>query len=83
VKKAAYWQMNVSAADGTPQHLCNTYDILGPTRHLHVAYNTVFHLLAMKAAAALATVMGDSDFAATCTYSVFFGKEKIHHIIIS
>ena len=25
VKKAAQWQMNVSAADGTPQHLCNTY----------------------------------------------------------
>ena len=41
VKKAAEWQMNVSAADGAPEHLCNTYDILGPTKHLHIrcAYN--------------------------------------------
>ena len=41
VKNAANWQMNVSAADGTPAYLCNTYDILGPTGHEHVSYNTV------------------------------------------
>ena len=74
VKKAAQWQMNVSAADGTPEHLCNTYDILGPTKHLHVSYNTVFHLLSMKAAAALATVMGDAEFATTCTAAFTRGR---------
>eukprot|EP01043_Picozoa_sp_COSAG02_P048866 COSAG02_NODE_4850_length_4905_cov_6.344985_1_plen_1001_part_00 len=74
VKKAALWQMNVSTDDGTPEHLENTYDILGPTRYKHVSYNTVFHLLAMKAAAELATVMGDIDFATTCTTALKRGQ---------
>lgn len=30
--QAASWQMNVSAKLGVPEHLCNTYDILGPTK---------------------------------------------------
>ena len=30
--QAALWQMNVSAKIGVPEHLCNTYDILGPTK---------------------------------------------------
>eukprot|EP01050_Picozoa_sp_SAG11_P006368 SAG11_NODE_490_length_8982_cov_5.961162_9_plen_762_part_00 len=74
VKKAAQWQMDVSAEDGTPQHLENTYDILGPTRFKHVSYNTVFHLLAMKAAAELATVMGDSECATACTAALKRGQ---------
>ena len=32
-----------------------------------MSYNTVFHLLAMKAAAELATVMGDDEFSTKCT----------------
>ena len=54
------------------------YDILGPTKHLHVSYNSVFHLLAMKAAAELATVMGDAEFARTCTAALTRGQQALN-----
>lgn len=66
IKKAAEWQMAVSLEYGVPQHLETTYDILGFPKYEISAYASVFHLLAMKASAVLATVVGDTAFAATC-----------------
>jgi uncharacterized protein (DUF608 family) len=78
VKKAAQWQMSVSAADGAPVGLCNTYDILGPQNHKHVSYNTVFHLLAMAAAAELAAAMGnETAFATECSSALRRGQEAL------
>jgi len=77
IKKAAQWQMSVSAEDGAPQHLENTYDILGPPRFKHVSYNTVFHLLAMAAAAELAQAMGEAPFAETCAAALRRGQAAL------
>jgi hypothetical protein len=60
VKRAAEWQMNVSSRFGVPLKLQTTYDILGFTQYELNAYGTVFHILAMAAAANLAAVVGDS-----------------------
>eukprot|EP00666_Eupelagonemidae_sp_cell4sb_P005159 gene5159-3964_t len=65
--RAAQWQMAVSAKLGVPEKLCNTYDILSPQKYDQVSYNSVFHLAAMKAAAAaLARAVGNATFAALC-----------------
>jgi hypothetical protein len=77
VRRAAEWQMNVSAEDGLPQHLVNTYDILGPNRYKHVSYNSVFHLLAMAAARELATFKGDVTFAAKCAAALLRGQKAL------
>jgi non-lysosomal glucosylceramidase len=53
-KKAAQWHMDESAAEGIPGHLVDTYDILGLAAYPHDAYSGGFHLLAMRAAEALA-----------------------------
>lgn len=57
-KLAAEWQMNVSKTDKIPNHLQNTYDILGLNAYPHSTYNSAFHLLAMLAAEQLAYQMG-------------------------
>ena len=64
VKRAAEWQMDVSAAFGVPYKLQTTYDILGFTKYELTSYGTVFHIMAMAAAAELATAAGDSAAAA-------------------
>eukprot|EP00039_Didymoeca_costata_P023556 m.7494 g.7494 ORF g.7494 m.7494 type:complete len:1006 (-) comp3723_c0_seq2:57-3074(-) len=77
IKRAAMWHMNVSAADGTPEYLVNTYDILRPEDHKHVTYNSVFHLLCMSAAAELARAMDDDEFAHTCDNAVIRARSAI------
>ncbi len=57
-KRAAEWQLNVSAADGIPRHMVDTYDILGLSVYPHDTYSGAFHLLAMRAAETLAYWMG-------------------------
>ena len=77
VKRAAEWQMSVSVGDGLPQHLVNTYDILGPNRYKHVSYNSVFHLLAMAAAKELAKFQGDEAFSAKCGTALQRGQKAL------
>lgn len=68
-KRAAEWHMASAAKEGVPLHQCNTYDILNPTVHEQVSYNSAFHILAMRAAAVLAAspVIQDIAFANNCT----------------
>ena len=56
-----------AAGSGLLEKMCNTYDIAGPQNHRLVAYNEVFHLVALAAAEALASsdLIGDQPFAAT------------------
>eukprot|EP00035_Acanthoeca_spectabilis_P015534 m.310465 g.310465 ORF g.310465 m.310465 type:complete len:540 (-) comp16380_c0_seq1:162-1781(-) len=65
VRRAAEWQMNVSASLGVPTHLETTYDILQFPQHQLSTYASVFHITAMRAAAALATAAGEPADAAT------------------
>ncbi len=57
-KRAAEWQLSVSAADGIPRHMVDTYDVLQLDFYPHDTYSGAFHLLAMRAAEALAYWMG-------------------------
>jgi len=66
-KRAAQWHISVSQEFGIPYRLVSTYDILGLDQYNVTAYNSVFHLLAMKAAEKLATAMGDAAFATICS----------------
>ena len=66
VKNAAQWHINVSKKFGVPEHLVNTYDVLGQDHYDLCAFNSAFHILAMAAARELASVMGDKDFADKC-----------------
>lgn len=56
-KLAAQWQMNVSI-DNLPTCLVCTYDILDLDQYKFATFNSVFHLLAMKAAELLAYTVG-------------------------
>ena len=53
-RRAAEWQLARANASGLPQHLVDTYDILGLNQYESSTFSSVFHLLAMRAAAALA-----------------------------
>lgn len=77
--RAASWQMNVSVKLGVPEHLCNTYDILGPQSHDQVSYNSVFHLAAMKGCVALATAVDDQAMAAACSKAFDVGQVALHN----
>lgn len=57
--------MNVSATYGVPLKLQTTYDILGFTQYNLSSYSSVFHIMAMRAAAELATAAGDHASAVT------------------
>ncbi len=57
-KRAAEWHLNVSAAEGIPSGLCDTYDHLGLSGYPYDTYGAAFHLLAMRAAEILAYGMG-------------------------
>ena len=63
VKRAAQWQMQVSATFGVPVHLETTYDILRFPTYTLSTYASVFHLMAMAATRELATAYGDTAFA--------------------
>ena len=66
-KRAAQWHLQEAASSGLLERMCNTYDIAGPQTHRLVAYNEVFHLVALAAAEALASsaLINDQPFAAT------------------
>ena len=66
VKGVVRWQLNVSAAYGVPYRLQTTYDLLGFPRFEIAAYNSVFHIATLAAAAELADAMGDDAWASHC-----------------
>jgi non-lysosomal glucosylceramidase len=66
VKRAASWQMNVSASFGVPTKLQSTYDILGFPSYDIAAYTSVFHIAALAATVEMATVMNDTAFRTQC-----------------
>jgi non-lysosomal glucosylceramidase len=74
VAQAASWQMNVSADKGVPEHLCNTYDILQPTKHDQVSYNSAFHLAAMKGCMVLAAAIDDGGMGSACAKAFTRGQ---------
>lgn len=80
VKRAAEWQMNVSATYGVPLKLQTTYDILGFTRYELSSYSSVFHIMAMKAAAELATAAGDGTSAATFSAAAARGTASLDQL---
>ncbi|CAH1781975.1 unnamed protein product [Owenia fusiformis] len=65
-KKAAQWHMSVCGSGHLPLKLQNTYDVLGLNAYSISAYNTGFHILALKVAQKLAIIQGDADFATIC-----------------
>ncbi|ESO93556.1 hypothetical protein LOTGIDRAFT_161662 [Lottia gigantea] len=65
-KKAAQWHILSARSSGTLIRMVNTYDVLGQNAYDVCAYNSVFHLLAMRAAEELAKFMADEEFAAEC-----------------
>lgn len=81
VEKAAQWQIDVSADVGIPQHLVATYDILALNKYPTATYNGVFHLMAMKAAAALSKAVGNNTFAATCNAAFERGQEALDNLL--
>ena len=64
-KRAAQWQMARAEELGVPDHLVDTYDILGLSEYNASTFSAFFHLLAMRAAAKLAraAVVDDVAFA--------------------
>eukprot|EP01087_Luapelamoeba_hula_P006034 TRINITY_DN16187_c0_g1_i1.p1 TRINITY_DN16187_c0_g1~~TRINITY_DN16187_c0_g1_i1.p1 ORF type:complete len:1054 (-),score=97.01 TRINITY_DN16187_c0_g1_i1:147-3308(-) len=59
VRAAVQWQVSVSP-NGLPEHLINTYDILALDQYPLCTFNSVLHLMAMRAAVHLASVMNDT-----------------------
>jgi len=57
---AINWQINVASQIGLPWHLVCTYDILVLEAYNTTTYNSFLHLLAMRAASELASVVGDA-----------------------
>ena len=70
VKRAALWHMSTVKDFDLPRGLETTYDILGFPKYEISAYSSAFHMMAMKAAAKLARVMGDDVFAQECDASL-------------
>ena len=72
-RAAAAWQMRRAnrSAINLPDHLTDTYDGLFFQRYNASTYSAFFHLLAMRAAAALARIpdIGDEAFAQACDES--------------
>lgn len=69
IKRAADWQVSVAAELGLPKNLQNTYDILHLMDFDVSTYSAVFHILAMRGAAQLATAMNLPEVAANYTAS--------------
>ena len=80
VKRAAEWQMNVSATYGVPFKLQTTYDILGFTKYELSSYSSVFHIMAMRAAAELATAAGDAAAAAAFSAAAARGTASLDQL---
>eukprot|EP00947_MAST-08B_sp_MAST-8B-sp1_P005443 g5443.t1 len=71
IKRAAAWINGTAAQFGVPLKLQTTYDILAfPEQYELNAYASMFHILAMKATAALAAFMDEPDYAAACKAAV-------------
>ena len=69
--------MSVSATLGVPVKLQTTYDILGFTQYQLSAYSSVFHIMAMRAAAALATAAGEVADAANFTAAADRARDSL------
>jgi len=80
VKRAALWQMNVSATYGVPLKLQTTYDILGFTKYELSSYSSAFHIMAMKAAAELAAAAGEAADAARFGAAAARGVEAMDQL---
>ncbi len=80
-KKAAQWQINRSQRFGLPEHLDNTYDWWAFGDKDVVGYNAVLHLAAVQAAAKLADVEGDADFARACREAFATGQKKLDQLL--
>ena len=80
VKNATEWHMNISQKYGVPEHLVNTYDVLGQAKYDLCAYNSAFHILAMAAAKELAQAMGDTDFATKCQQTMVTAQNAIDEL---
>ncbi len=80
-KKAAQWQIDRSRSFGLPEQLNNTYDWWAFQDKDVVAYNAVLHLAALQAAARLAEIEGDADFARRCRQSLAAGQKKLDELL--
>jgi len=69
IKKAVAWQVDRCKQYDLPANMLNTYDWWDFENKDSVAYNTVLHLAAMKAAQKLAQVMNDQDLEKICADS--------------
>lgn len=61
IVKAADWHISTTGSYGIPIRLQNTYDVLALNAYTFSAYNSAFHLLAMKAAHRAAQIMSDNQ----------------------
>jgi non-lysosomal glucosylceramidase len=85
-KAAAEWQIDRAtnpSAPGLPHHLIDTYDGLALENYNASAFSGFFHLLAMKAARALALSppISDDAFAANCSAALQAGREGMDRLL--
>mmetsp|Transcript_31906 Transcript_31906/g.67137 ORF Transcript_31906/g.67137 Transcript_31906/m.67137 type:complete len:982 (+) Transcript_31906:283-3228(+) len=82
-KRAALWQMDVSKELGVPFQLQSTYDGLNLQRYNATTYNSMFHMLAMKAAAALArsSIVNDAQFAESCDAALERARSAVDQLL--
>ena len=87
-KRAAQWQMARAetwqeGGQGLPMHVIDTYDGLSLNNYNASAFSGFFHLLAMKAAAALARspVVDDPAFAANVTQAFEIGQKAMDRLL--
>ena len=82
-KRAAQWQMARAEELGVPDHLVDTYDILGLSEYNASTFSAFFHLLAMRAAAKLAraAVVDDAAFATSCDDAFARGQAALDTLL--
>ena len=87
-KRAAEWQMSRAqtwqpGGQGLPMHVIDTYDGLALNNYNASAFSGFFHLLALKAAAALARapVVNDPAFADNVTAALDIGRRAMDKLL--
>ncbi|KAL1521790.1 hypothetical protein AB1Y20_021443 [Prymnesium parvum] len=83
-KRAAQWQLDRAAeGGGLPLHLVDTYDGLELQRYNISAYSAFFHLLALRAAEALARAppVNDTAFAARCAAGAAAARQAVQAML--
>ena len=80
ISAAARWQISVSPT-GLPEHLVNTYDLLGLSQYQLCTFNAVLHLAAMRATMELGAAVGDAEMVRLANTSFMNGSSTIESVM--